>query len=165
MRHKGLKRIISGGIILEVLNTSTSAFTGEGDYVPPVALNYWSFRVMVYFGGLLVLLAILAVYWSKNNAFEKYTWFLKTLVVAGFIPFLVNTAGWVIAETGRWPWIVYGLLRTNDAISPNVPAGSVLFSLAALTLLYTAVTGVTLHLIFKYGKSEPAESVAAPAYA
>ncbi len=128
---------------------------GEGRYVPPVTLNYWSFRTMVYLGTWLAFLAIVAVYFSKDNAFEKYPWLLKSMVVSGYIPFIVNSAGWIMAETGRWPWIVYGLLKVDQAVSPNVPAGSVAFSMIAFTVLYTAVTGVTLHLIMKYGKSEP----------
>ncbi len=137
---------------------------GEGQYVPPVALNYWAFRTMVYLGAWLAFLAIVAVYYSKNNAFEKYPWLLKSMVVAGYIPFIVNSAGWIMAETGRWPWIVYGLFKVDQAVSPNVPAGSVGFSLVALTILYTIVTGLTASLIFKYGKSEPDAVVAAEGY-
>ena len=133
---------------------------GEGNYVPPLALNYWAFRTMVYVGSWLLLLALLAVYFSKGNAFEKYPWLLKSMVVSGFFPFLINSAGWVMAETGRFPWIVYGLLKVEKAVSPNVPAGSVAFSLIALTILYTAVTAVTLCLILKYGKSEPEPALA-----
>ncbi len=133
---------------------------GEGQYVPPVALNYWAFRTMVYLGTWLAFLAIVAVYYSKNNAFEKYPWLLKSMVVAGYIPFIVNSAGWIMAETGRWPWIVYGLFKVDQAVSPNVPTGSVGFSLVALTILYTIVTGLTASLIFKYGKSEPDAVVA-----
>ena len=145
------------------LNAEMVAKFGEGDYVPPVWLNYWAFRTMVYVGSWLGLLALLAVYFMKNNAFEKYPWLLKSMVFSGFLPFLVNSAGWVMAETGRFPWIVYGLLKVENAVSPNVPAGSVAFSLIALTILYTAVTGVTLHLILKFGKSEP-DAVAQQAY-
>ena len=137
------------------LNAEMAAQYGEGNYVPPVTLNYWAFRTMVYVGSWLGLLALLAVYLSKGNAFEKYPLLLKGMVFSGFLPFLVNSAGWVMAETGRFPWIVYGLLKVEKAVSPNVPAGSVAFSLIALTILYTAVTAVTLSLILKYGKSEP----------
>ena len=131
---------------------------GPGDYTPPIALNYWAFRLMVGLGFLMILLAALALYWDKD--IEKRERFLNGLVIAGVFPFLANSFGWILAETGRWPWIVYGLFKVDQAVSPNVPAGSVGFSLVALTILYTIVTGLTASLIFKYGKSEPDAVVA-----
>jgi len=130
---------------------------GPGDYVPPVALNFWSFRIMVGAGTLMVLLALLAVIWSKNDRMEKKTWFLKTLMPAVFLPYLASTFGWVMAETGRWPWIVFGLQKVEEAVSPNVPAWNVLFSLLVLGLLYAVLTVVAASLMVKYGQSDPSK--------
>jgi cytochrome bd ubiquinol oxidase subunit I len=127
---------------------------GSGDYVPPVALNFWAFRLMVGSGTLMVLLALLAVIWSRQGTLEKKPTFLKVLTFAPILPFLASTMGWVMAETGRWPWIVYGLQKIEDAVSPNVPAWNVAFSLVVLGLLYSALTIVAFNLALKYGKSE-----------
>lgn len=124
---------------------------GPGDYIPLVALNFWSFRIMVGAGLLMVLLAFLAVLYKKP---EEKAGFLKTTLWAPILPYLAGSFGWIMAETGRWPWIVYGLLRVEDAVSPNVSAGNVAFSLIALTLLYLVLAAVGLGLAFKYGARE-----------
>jgi len=136
------------------------------DYIPPVSLNYWSFRTMVYIGTFLGLVALFAVFLAFTDKFTKYGWFLTILIVSGFLPFLLNSAGWVLAETGRWPWIVYELLKVEAGVTPadTVSAGTVSFTLIAFTLLYTAVTIVTAYLIFKFGKSEPDASLAEATY-
>ncbi len=121
---------------------------GPGDYIPPVALDYWSFRIMVGAGLLMILLAILAVAYKKP---EEKPGFLKVMLWAPILPYLGVSFGWIMAETGRWPWIVYGLLKIEDAVSPNVPASSVAFSLVVLTLLYLVLAIVALGLAFKYG--------------
>jgi len=127
---------------------------GAGNYIPPVTLDFWAFRLMVGAGMLMVLLALLAVIWSRQGHLEKKTAFLKILMFAPFLPYLASTMGWVLAETGRWPWIVYGLQKVQDAVSPYVPAWNVAFSLLVLGVLYTALTIVALNLAMKHGKSE-----------
>ncbi len=127
---------------------------GPGDYVPPVTLIFWAFRLMVGAGSLMVLLAFLAVIWSRGGQLEKKTIFLKILMFAPALPFLASTMGWVMAETGRWPWIVYRLQMVEDAISPNVPAWNVAFSLIVMGVLYSTLTIVAFNLAMKYGKSD-----------
>lgn len=151
---------------LNDLQAEMEAEHGPGNYIPPVWLNYWSFRTMVYVGSFLGLVALFAVYLAYTDKFTQFGWFLKILVISGFLPFLLNSAGWVLAETGRWPWIVYELLKVEAGVTPadTVSAGTVSFTLIAFTLLYTAVTAVTGYLIFKFGKSEPDASIAEAAY-
>jgi len=127
---------------------------GPGDYVPPVALIFWAFRLMVGAGSLMVLLALLAVIWSRGGQLEKKTIFLKILMFAPALPFLASTMGWVMAETGRWPWIVFGLQKVENAVSPNVPAWNVAFSLIVMGVLYSTLTIVAFNLAMKYGKSD-----------
>jgi cytochrome d ubiquinol oxidase subunit I len=127
---------------------------GTGYYVPPVTLIFWAFRLMVGSGTLMVLLALLAVIWSRPGKLENKTAFLKVLMFAPILPFLASTMGWVMAETGRWPWIVYGLQLVEKAVSPNVPAWNVAFSLVVLGLLYGALTIVAFNLALKFGKSD-----------
>lgn len=127
---------------------------GPGDYVPPVAINYWSFRAMVGAGGAMVLLSFLGVLWSKDRKLDERTRYLKIMMFAAGLPYLASTTGWILAETGRWPWIVYGLQTIEDAISPNVPAWNVLLSLVLMTVLYSVLTVIALKLGLKYGTGD-----------
>jgi cytochrome d ubiquinol oxidase subunit I len=127
---------------------------GTGYYVPPVTLLFWAFRLMVGSGSLMVLLALMAVLWPRWGHLDKKGIFLKALMLAPLLPFLASTMGWVMAETGRWPWIVYGLQLVEDAVSPNVPAWNVAFSLIVMGLLYGALTVVAVKLALKFGKSD-----------
>lgn len=124
---------------------------GPGDYVPPVALNYWSFRAMVGAGGMMILLSFLGVLWSRDDRLVVKTLYLRIMMFAAGLPYLAVTTGWILAETGRWPWIVYGLQEINAAISPNVPAWNIVFSLVTMTVLYTVLSIVALKLGLKYG--------------
>jgi len=122
---------------------------GPGSYVPPVTLLFWSFRIMVGAGFLMILLAFLSLVWQKQ--LERRPLLAKALLWAPLLPYLASTTGWILAEVGRWPWIVYQLLRIEDAVSPNVPASSVAFSLIVLTLLYLVLAIVGVALALKYG--------------
>ena len=138
------------------LEKAAEAQYGPGNYLPPVALDFWSFRLMVGAGLLMILLAILALVWSKNNRMEKHGWFLKVLMPAAFLPYLASVCGWLLAETGRWPWIVFGLQKVQTAVSPNVPAWNVAISLIVLGLLYAVLIAFALPLALKFGKADPA---------
>jgi len=137
------------------LQAEAVAQYGEGNYVPPVAINFWSFRIMVGAGSLMVLLAFLAVIWSNGKReIDSKPWLLKALMPAAALPYLAVTTGWIMAETGRWPWIVFGLQKIDEAVSPNVPAWNVAFSLVVLGLLYGVLTVVAVKLGLKYGKAD-----------
>jgi cytochrome d ubiquinol oxidase subunit I len=146
---------------LDALQDEAIAQYGPGNYIPPVALSFWSFRIMVGSGMLMVLLAFLAFIRPKVKFLQKNTLFLKLLPVAMALPYLASTSGWILTESARQPWIVYGLLRVQDAVSPNLTGGTVLFSLILFILLLGAVVGVTGWLMYKYGTSEPAGEKAA----
>jgi len=135
------------------LEKAAIARWGPGDYIPPVAVNFYAFRIMVLAGLLMVLLAILAVAYKQPEAKPG---FLKVMVWAPILPYLAGVSGWIVAEVGRWPWIVYGLLRIEDAISPNVSAGNIVFSLVALTVLYAVLSILAFRLAIKYGAQEKA---------
>ncbi len=127
---------------------------GPGNYVPPVAITYWSFRLMVYAGLLMLLFALYAVALIGK---KKPSWFLKVLEWSVFLAYLATSTGWIMAEVGRQPWIVYGLLKVKDAVSPNVPAWNVAFSLIAFGVLYGLLMIADVYLLLKYGHEEPAE--------
>ena len=110
---------------------------------------FWAFRIMVGVGSLMGLLALLAVVWGKSV--EKKPWFLKVLVPSIFLPFIGVTTGWIITETARQPWIVYGLLKTAAGVSPTLGGGTVLFTLVVFTLVIGALILITGALIKHYG--------------
>jgi cytochrome d ubiquinol oxidase subunit I len=127
---------------------------GPGNYVPPVALNYWAFRAMVGAGALMILLAFLGVLWSKDLKLDTRKNYLRIMMFAAGLPYLATTTGWILTETGRWPWIVYGLQKIDEAVSPNVPSWNIIVSLIGMTILYTALTVVAVKLGLKYGTSD-----------
>lgn len=127
---------------------------GAGDYVPPVAVTYWSFRLMVGAGMLMIVLSLGTLFLLMRNQLERIRWVLWLLPFTIFLPYLANTAGWIMTEIGRQPWIVFGVLKTANAVSPTVGWGSVLTSLIVFTLLYGALAVADVYLLQKYARIE-----------
>ena len=126
------------------------AFPAED--IPPVLPTFLSFRFMVACAGLFVLLAIAA--WWRRKDLENHPLLMKALIYVIPLPYLGIMAGWAVAEIGRQPWIVYGLMRTSDAVSP-VPTSSVGLSLAAFIVIYTFLGILDIYLLRKYAKKGP----------
>jgi cytochrome bd ubiquinol oxidase subunit I len=125
---------------------------GEGDYLPPVSIVYWSFRLMVGLGFLFIFAAFYGLWlWWVGQLGEK-RWYNRLVVVLMFLPYLANTAGWIVTEMGRQPWVVYGLLLTADGVSPTVSNASVWVTTVGFTLLYGFLAGVAVFLIHKFAK-------------
>ncbi|MFH1033137.1 MAG: cytochrome ubiquinol oxidase subunit I [Pseudomonadota bacterium] len=120
---------------------------------PPVTLTFLSFRIMVGLGTLFIVLAGLA--WLKRNKLEQNRWLLNLLVWVIPLPYLAIQAGWAVAEVGRQPWIVWGLMRTADAVSP-IAASQVAVSLTAFFLIYGLLGLAAFFLLFKYARKGPA---------
>jgi cytochrome d ubiquinol oxidase subunit I len=127
---------------------------GSGNYVPPVPIVYWTFRLMVGAGMLMILFALLGLFFLWRRSLERQKWFLWGLVGATFLPYIANATGWIMTEVGRQPWIVQGLLQTNNAASPNVGVVSVLISLLVFTLIYGALAVVDGYLLVRYAKED-----------
>ncbi|GHO48750.1 cytochrome ubiquinol oxidase subunit I [Ktedonospora formicarum] len=125
---------------------------GPGDYVPPVAITYWSFRVMVGAGVVMILLSLIALLLVLRKRLSHARWFLWLLLPAMTLPYLANSTGWIMTEIGRQPWIVFGLLKTAQAVSPTVTAPTVLLSLVTYTLLYGALAMADGYLLLKYAR-------------
>jgi cytochrome d ubiquinol oxidase subunit I len=86
---------------------------------PNVRVVHWSFDLMVGAGMVMLALAIWAGWlWGKRQTLAEHTWLLRALVAAGPLGFLALEAGWVVTEVGRQPWIIYGVLRTDEAVTP-----------------------------------------------
>jgi len=122
---------------------------------PPVLETYLGFRLMVGLGGLFILLSALAAFLSWRDLLERYPLFLKVLVWAIPLPYLAGELGWIVAEVGRQPWIVYGVLKTSAAVSKSVSPEQVALSLGVFTLLYSFLGGINVYLLAKYARKGP----------
>lgn len=126
---------------------------GPGNYVPPVTVVYWSFRIMVGLGTLFILYSFFGLgLWWKNRL-ETSRWFLKIGTVMMFMPLVANSLGWIVTEIGRQPWVVYGLMFTRDGVSPNVSGGSMLLTTVAFTLVYGLIAAVAVYLVHRFAKN------------
>ncbi len=122
---------------------------------PPVTPVFLSFRVMVALGFFMTLLALLSVIFSFRGTVEKHTLLLRVLVYSIPVPYLANQFGWLVAEMGRQPWIVYGIMKTSDGVSTSISAGQVIGSLIGFTLLYGFLGFVDIFLLAKYARKGP----------
>ena len=124
------------------------------NYTLPIAISYWSFRIMVGAGFLMLLLALYGLYLVLRDKYAAKTWYLRVLLWAVALPYIANTTGWLFAEVGRQPWIVFGLQLTRDGVSPTVPGGAVLLTFVVYTLVYGALMAADVYLLVKYAKRE-----------
>ena len=129
------------------------------DLRPPVALTFYSFRLMVVLGMVMLLLSIMAVYLSAKDKLESSPVFLKTMLYAIALPYIGVQLGWIVAEVGRQPWIVYGMLKTSDAVSRSITVSQVLMSLIAFTVVYGLLGIVDVYLLVKYAKQGPGKGL------
>jgi cytochrome d ubiquinol oxidase subunit I len=126
---------------------------------PPVLPAFLSFRAMVGLGMLFIALSVFG--FAKRKTIESFPWFLRILVWTIPLPYLANELGWTLAEVGRQPWIVYGLMRTRDAVSP-IATAQVATTLVAFVVLYSLLGAVDIYLLFKFARKGP-EPAATPA--
>lgn len=103
---------------------------------PPVAASFYTYHLMVGLGAFFALLCVVAWFFFWRRTLFTKRWLLWVFVFAVLGPMIANQVGWVAAEVGRQPWIVYGLLRTSDALSKAVRGGQVLFSIVLFTVIY-----------------------------
>ena len=82
---------------------------------------------------------------------------MKLMVFAIALPFIANSVGWLMTEMGRQPWVVFGVMKTEDAVSPNVTAGEVLFSLISFSTLYAILAGVCVYLFVRTIKKDASQ--------
>jgi cytochrome d ubiquinol oxidase subunit I len=133
---------------------------GPGDYIPPVRTTFWSFRIMVGCGTLMILLGMYGAYLALRNRWDKMgNGFLRAMIGAIFLPFIANTAGWVMTEIGRQPWTVFGLLTVADSVSPNVTAGQIWFSLISFTAIYSILLVLLVYLFIRTARKGPGLAV------
>lgn len=134
------------------LQAKFEATHGPGDYIPPVAIVYWSFRLMVGAGFVMLLLAFYALFIVMSEAYEQRSLAMKVLPWAILLPYLANTTGWLLTEVGRVPWVVYGLMTLNQAVSPTITSSLVITSLLGFTLVYGVLMACDIYLLAKFAR-------------
>jgi cytochrome d ubiquinol oxidase subunit I len=137
---------------------------GPGNYMPNVRLMYWSMRVMALLGVFMFLVAAVGAWLYRKRRLEKARWFLWTAIATIAAPYIAATFGWILTEMGRQPWIVQGLLKTSQAVSPNLTTATIATSLGVFVVLYAALGVVDFVLMRRYARVDPPEGPpAAPA--
>lgn len=152
---------IPGFLSYLVYGDTQKPLTGLNDFKPedrpPVNIVFQSYHLMVAIGFFLIAISFVSLFLlRKEKLFENKT-ILKILVAAVLLPQLANQLGWISAEVGRQPWIVYGLLRTKDALSKSVGSGEIIFSLILFTLIYTLLFILFIYLLDRKIKHGPEE--------
>jgi cytochrome d ubiquinol oxidase subunit I len=116
---------------------------------PPVAVTFLAFHNMVILGNLMLLVALISVFLLWRGKLESARGWLRVLVWSIFLPPLAIQLGWLTAEMGRQPWIVYGLMRTVDGVSRIVGAPSIVFSIAVFSLVYLVLGAFWVRLLLR----------------
>ncbi len=140
---------------------------GPGDYKPYVPVTYWSFRLMIGFGVLAGLLALVGLWLTRRRReMPRSSWFYRVAIWGVVLPYLGTTSGWIFTEMGRQPWTVFGVLTTQQSVSPGVTPSSVIISMTVFTLLYGAIAVIAGKIAFQHVRAgvpdEPPESVGEP---
>jgi cytochrome d ubiquinol oxidase subunit I len=128
---------------------------GPGDYIPLMVVTYWAFRFM--FGASLIMVAVgaYALYLMLKNWPQKWMRWIKWLPWAIALPYIANTSGWILTEMGRQPWIVQGLLKTEQGVTPTNTPGMVLFTLLGFVVLYAILMAADVYLLTRFAKAGP----------
>lgn len=126
---------------------------------PPVAIVYFAFRIMVGLGLLMLALVITGlVLWRRQRLFES-RWYLRLCTWTGPIGFIAVLAGWTTTEVGRQPWVVYGLMRTSEALTPSLTTNNVWLSLAGYVVSYIFIFGGGLVMLRRLVRIGPAPAM------
>jgi cytochrome bd ubiquinol oxidase subunit I len=164
------------------VNAAEQARFGPGDYRPNIPVEYWGFRWMIGFGAVSMGVGAAGLWLTRRRfwvAPEHRTaedevphlmltrgtalgarparWYWRIALLTMLFPLLANSWGWIFTETGRQPWVVYGVLRTKDAVSPGVSTGEVLTSVITYCVLYALLAVVEVRLLVKSVKAGPPE--------
>ncbi|MDP1834628.1 MAG: cytochrome ubiquinol oxidase subunit I [Chlamydiales bacterium] len=131
---------------------------------PRVSLVFQSYHWMLYMWGAMVFFSCGAVFlWWRGTLFSS-RWFMRGLVLSAIFPQIANQTGWMTAEVGRYPWIVYNLLRISDGLSKSVTAGQILGSLIMFTVVYIMLFALFVFLLDHKIKVGPTEEDPEPQY-
>jgi cytochrome d ubiquinol oxidase subunit I len=121
----------------------------ENQWPDQIPLLYFSYHVMVGLGTIFIAVMVLSLFLLWRGKLYTSRWMLWALMACAPLPYIANTAGWMTAELGRQPWLIYGLMRTAHGISPRVVAGNAWFTLLGFMGMYSVLTILWLFLIYR----------------
>ncbi len=151
---------------LNQINAQYQQEYGPGDYVPNVFIQYWSMRVMAYLATLIMLFALWGGWLLYRRKLERAKWFLRIAPWVVVLPFLMNTAGWLLTENGRQPWIVQGLMKTANGVSPSVSATDIWISILVFLAVFLALGVADGWMMLRFGRrplgQDPLAKVTSP---
>ena len=116
---------------------------------PPVAIVFWSFRIMVGIGTLMILVGLTGLALRRGGRYFQSTWFLQVLRVMSIAPFIAILTGWFVTEVGRAPWLVYGIMDQASAVTPSLTGGMALFTLIGYIVVYAAVFSAGVYYLMR----------------
>lgn len=154
------------------IQTSYQEKFGPGDYIPNLAVSYWGFRLMIGFGLISAIGAVvILIKTRKGKELAQKSWIAKVSIAIIFTPFLANSFGWIFTEMGRQPWVVVPnpdgnpalRMLTKNAVSQSVAPGTFLTSLIVLGLLYGVLMIFEIKLMIGYIKAGPNATMDPPA--
>lgn len=122
--------------------------------IPNVATSFWTFRLMIGMWGIMVILIVLGFIFAKRDSLQKHRWYLKAMIFAIPVPYIAAESGWVLAETGRQPWVIHDFLPTFMGVS-SLHISSVIASLILFVLFYGILISIELFLMFKFARKGP----------
>ncbi len=128
---------------------------GPDDYIPLMVVTYWTFRIMMGFGFIMMGASAWFLWASRKDNFENAKWLKLVPFGALMLPYLANASGWILTEMGRQPWIVYGLLKVKDGVSPNLTPLDLFISLIGFVVVYSALASAMVFLMRKYAIAGP----------
>jgi cytochrome d ubiquinol oxidase subunit I len=134
------------------IQAKEAAKYGPGNYKPILWVTYWTFRIMVGCGILMFVMMAIGLWLMRRRRLERSVWFLRIAVFAIVLPFVANTTGWIFTEMGRQPWVVFGLLKTSQAVS-HVGTGYVVATLVGFTAIYSLLAAIDFGLMAKFARS------------
>jgi cytochrome d ubiquinol oxidase subunit I len=125
-------------------------YYSPGDYTPVIPLTYWTFRLMMGLGALAAAAALWILWATRRERVPVGRPIMWAAISLPFLPLLANSFGWIFTEVGRQPWAVFGLMTTEQSVSPGVSTAEVLTSLIVLTALYGVLAVIEVRLLFTY---------------
>jgi len=146
---------------VEGINNLQDQYTtlyGPGDYTPMIWVTYWAFRWMIGLGIAHILVAVVGLWLTRKGRSPQATWIWKVAIWSFPFSLAAMSVGWIFTEMGRQPWLVFGLLRTQDGVSPNVTGLTILISLIAFTLVYGVLAVVEFRLITRAVRQGPEDA-------
>ena len=134
--------------------TETQIKQAAADTIPNVFILFWSFRIIVAMGVLMLFIFAASFYYTANRTISEKKWLLRLALYSIPAPWIAAEMGWIVAEMGRQPWTISGILPTHLSTS-SLSSGDLYFSLAGFLGFYTLLLIVELFLMFRYARMGP----------